>query len=121
MYADRDSLCVRYLTHSKKSELAEDERRIGNAIRPVATSAREALQKRSSKDRDMMRGGVNCCALGWGMKQLTLAAVEFELLRQDDAAGFVSCRDGAGCAVVGDRAVLSEAGQMAARRSGSSV
>src|SRR5438270_3606611 len=36
-------------------------------------------------------------------------------LRQDDAAGGVSCRDGTGCAVVGvvcaDRAVLSEAGQ----------
>src|SRR6516162_1793529 len=37
------------------------------------------------------------------------------MLRQDDATGSLSCRDGAGCAVVGavrvDRAVLSEAWQ----------
>src|ERR1700736_6462113 len=47
------------------------------------------------------------------MKQLTLAAVGFE--RYADAAGSVSCRDGARCAVVGavraNRAILSEAGQ----------
>jgi transposase len=41
-------------------------------------SLRDALQKRSAKDRDIMRGGVNCWALVGAMKQLTLATVGFE-------------------------------------------
>jgi Transposase domain (DUF772) len=49
--------------------------------------------------------------MGLGMKQLTLATSA----TQDDAAGSVSCRDGARCTVAGavraDRTGLSEAGQ----------
>ena len=70
-----------------------------------------------------MFGGVDWCAWVGGMKQLTLATVGFERCH-DDAAGSVSGRDGAGCAVVGavrgliERSIRSQA--MATRRSGSS-
>jgi hypothetical protein len=55
-----------------------------------------------------MFGGVDWCALGWGDGGI-------RALREEDAAGGVSCRDGAGgavaAAVYADRAGLSEAGQ----------
>jgi hypothetical protein len=59
-------------------------------ISQSTANTKEALQKQSAKDRDIMRRGVNSCAMVGGDETADTGDSGVRTLRQDDAAGGVS-------------------------------
>src|SRR5690349_24859953 len=96
--------------------MAQKSRNRRSFQRAKGTSA-----KVGCSDCGIMLGGVDCC-IGSGDEAVDTGGSGVRVLRQNDAAGGVSFRDGGRCAVVGavrgDRAILSEAGQWPAASRG---
>jgi Transposase domain (DUF772) len=99
--------------HHIKGGRCDDKHDEPNAVHHSPAEGTSA--KARCNDRDIIFGGADLVRMGWGDEAVTPATTGFERYAKDNAAGSVSCRDGADCAVVGavraDRAVLSEAGQ----------